>query len=85
MMNKKEIAEKIIIALTTGESMSTILLKVQLLASLLGNDEFSKWLKNEQYGYSDNISIPSYRNLRGGILKADFACWGGTICKDYTV
>lgn len=29
MMNKKEIAEKIIIALTTGESMSTILLKVQ--------------------------------------------------------
>lgn len=36
MMNKKEIAEKIIIALTTGESMSTILLKVQLLASLLG-------------------------------------------------
>lgn len=85
MMNKKEIAEKIIIALTTGESMSTILLKVQLLASLLGNDEFSKWLKNEQYGYSDNISIPSYRKLRGGILKADFACWGGTICKDYTV
>ena len=41
MMNKKVLAEKIIIDLTTGESMSTILLKVQLLASLLGNDEFN--------------------------------------------
>lgn len=47
MMNKKEIAENIIIALTTGENVSTILLKVQLLASLLGNDEFSIWLRNE--------------------------------------
>lgn len=38
-MNKKDITEKIIIALTAGENLSTIFLKVQLLASLLGNDE----------------------------------------------
>lgn len=68
MMNKKEIAENIIIALTTGENVSTILLKVQLLASLLGNDEFSSWLRNEQYGYGNGGSIPEYRKLRVCLL-----------------
>ena len=63
-MNKKDITEKIIIALTAGENLSTIFLKVQLLASLLGNDEFSIWLRNEQYGYTNSESIPEYRKLR---------------------
>lgn len=85
MMNKKEIAENIIIALTTGESMSTILLKVQLLASLLGNDEFSIWLRNEQYGYANGGSIPEYRKLRGGIIKANIVIPYGGMWKNYDI
>lgn len=85
MMNKKEIAENIIIALTTGESVSTILLKVQLLASLLGNDEFSIWLRNEQYGYGNGDSIPEYRKLRGGIIKANILIPYGGMWKNYDI
>lgn len=85
MMNKKEIAENIIIALTTGENVSTILLKVQLLASLLGNDEFSTWLRNEQYGYGNGGSIPEYRKLRGGIIKANILIPYGGMWKNYDI
>lgn len=85
MMNKKVLAEKIIIDLTTGESMSTILLKVQLLASLLGNDEFNTWLKNEQYGYTDATTVPEYRKLRCGIIKADIVIPYGGMWKDYDI
>lgn len=85
MMNKKEIAENIIIALTTGENVSTILLKVQLLASLLGNDEFSTWLRNEQYGYGNGGSIPKYRKLRGGIIKANILIPYGGMWKNYDI
>lgn len=85
MMNKKEIAENIIIALTTGENVSTILLKVQLLASLLGNDEFSTWLRNEQYGYGNGSSIPEYRKLRGGIIKANILIPYGGMWKNYDI
>lgn len=84
-MNKKDITEKIIIALTAGENLSTIFLKVQLLASLLGNDEFSIWLRNEQYGYTNSESIPEYRKLRGGTIKANILILNGGMWKNFDI
>lgn len=44
MLNKKEVADTLAKSLITGESMASIMLKAQMLASLLENEEFTKWV-----------------------------------------
>lgn len=50
--------------------ISSILLKSQIVASELGNQEFANWIFHEQNGYPDVKSLPDYRKL-GAIVKVD--------------
>lgn len=60
-MEAKELIDSIIRDLTEDAPISRIMLKAQAIASALGIDEFSKWVKNEQNGYKKGDDIPDYR------------------------
>ena len=77
MEDKKKLAEKIISGLTNGEKLSTVMLQVQLFASLFDNDNLKSWLKNEQYGYPLDAVVPDYRHIRSGALRANILIAGG--------
>lgn len=66
----KELINKIIQDLGDEKPISGILLKSQIVASELGNQEFSNWIFHEQNGYTDVKSLPDYRKL-GAIVKVD--------------
>lgn len=66
----KELINKIIQDLGDEKPISGILLKSQIVASELGNQEFSNWIFPEQNGYTDVKSLPDYRKL-GAIAKVD--------------
>ncbi|MDH6025477.1 MULTISPECIES: hypothetical protein [Vibrio] len=42
-------------------NLSSILLKLRLLAARLGSDTLADWVKYELSGYPDNIELPDYR------------------------
>ena len=67
----KELINKIIQDLGDEKPISGILLKSQIVASELGNQEFSDWISHEQNGYQNVKSLPDYRKL-GAIVKVDF-------------
>lgn len=62
-MNLKESIDNVISHLTDEYSISTILLKSQVIAHQLHNKEFSKWIECEQNGYDDD-TIPNYRKIQ---------------------
>lgn len=66
----KELINKIIQDLGDEKPISGILLKSQIVASELGNQEFSNWIFHEQNGYTDVKSLPDYRKL-GAIVKVN--------------
>jgi len=77
MLNKKEVADAIAKSLITGESIASIMLKAQMLASLLENEEFSNWVSYEQNGYPEGVIVPEYRRI-GCSVKAHIALpYGG--------
>ncbi len=77
MLNKKEVADTLAKSLITGESIASIMLKAQMLASLLENEEFSNWVRYEQNGYPDGVIVPEYRRI-GCSVKAHIALpYGG--------
>ena len=77
MLNKKEVADTLAKSLITGESIASIMLKAQLLASLLENEEFTNWVHYEQNGYPDGVIVPEYRRI-GCSVKANISLpYGG--------
>ena len=55
--------------LTGSVPISTVMLKAQVLAKCLGNEDFSKWVELEQNGYFGvpRDSIPQYRVIPCGV------------------
>lgn len=76
MLNKKEVADTLAKSLITGESIASIMLKAQMLASLLENEEFSNWVRYGQNGYPDGVIVPEYRRI-GCSVKANISSYGG--------
>lgn len=66
----KEIINKIIQDLGDDKPIKGILLKAQIVASKLGNNDFEMWIRNEQNGYPDAENLPDYRILNA-IVKAN--------------
>ena len=66
----KEIINKIIQDLGDDKPIKGILLKAQIFASKLGNNDFEMWIRNEQNGYPDAKNLPDYRILNA-IVKAN--------------
>lgn len=44
-----------------GTNLSSVLLKLRLLASRLGSDYLEEWVKHESEGYPNDVQVPSYR------------------------
>lgn len=84
MVNKKEVADALAKSLITGESIASIMLKAQMLASLLENEEFSNWVLYEQNGYPDGVIVPEYRRI-GCSVKAHISFPHGGMWKNMSV
>lgn len=75
-MDSKIIVNSLIDDIANGAAISQILLKAQIIAYNVGDEKFSKLIKNEQQGYSPNDEIPDYRKLKS-LVKATFVnSWG---------
>lgn len=84
MLNKKEVADTLAKSLITGESITSIMLKAQMLASLLENEEFSNWVRYEQNGYPEGVIVPEYRRI-GCSVKAHISLPYGGMWKNMSV
>lgn len=67
-MNK--LIDSIIQDLGDDKPIKGILLKAQIIAHKLGNQQFKDWINNEQNGYSNRDNLPEYRIIKAS-LKAD--------------
>lgn len=77
-MDSKKIVNSLIDDIANGAVISQILLKAQIIAYNVGDENFSKLIKSEQQGYSPNDEIPDYRKLKS-MVKATFAdSWNNT-------
>ncbi|MDE6206301.1 MAG: hypothetical protein K2M55_00655 [Muribaculaceae bacterium] len=84
MLNKKEVADTLAKSLITGGSIASIMLKAQMLASLLENEEFSNWVRYEQNGYPEGVIVPEYRRI-GCSVKAHISLPYGGMWKNMSV
>lgn len=66
----KKLIERIIQDLGDDKPINSILLKAQIVAANLENENFSTWIRNEQNGYPNLMEVPDYRVLNA-IIKAD--------------
>lgn len=62
-MDINQICEEIVHDITCKASISEILLKTQVLSSMVDIEDFSKWVSYEQNGYPEPLKVPEYRKL----------------------
>ena len=62
-MDINQICEEIVYDITRKAAISEILLKTQVLSSLVDIEEFCQWVRNEQNGYPEPLKVPEYRQL----------------------
>lgn len=70
-MDVRKIVNDLISDIANGKSISQILLKAQIIAYNLGDDNFSHYIKCEQQGYTPNDTLPVYRKQKT-LVKATF-------------
>ena len=80
MNSLKQMAESILGAITNGESIDSILLKVKIFAAQKGDKDLSQWVNQEMNGYDGDL--PEYRKLVAGV-KVDISR-GFQIVTDFT-
>ena len=62
-MDINQICEEIVYDITRKTAISEILLKTQVLSSMVNIEDFSQWVNNEQNGYPEPLKVPEYRKL----------------------
>ena len=72
MVDIKNLINSVICDLGDDKPISSILLRTQIIAAQLKDEDFTQWIYNEQHGYPDTENLPSYRVL-GAIVKADIS------------
>lgn len=83
-MDTKKLIENIIEDLVNDVPISKIMLKAQAIAFALKNEEFSKWVYQEQNGYKDPKRIPDYRKVGSAlVVNASFPL--GRIVNNYHI
>ena len=65
-------------------TVSALLMKCRLLAHRLGHEEFKQWVFLESNGYSEDASVPPYREINVA-LKANIHLPGKGILKGYSI
>lgn len=71
-MEIKNLLESITSAIIIDTSLTTILLKCQLLSHKINSQILLDWVNHELNGYSDNDEIPQYRLLTVSEIYASF-------------
>lgn len=84
IFNMRELIKKVIADLSDDKPIQGILLKVQVIAHKLHNEEFIQWVHQEQNGYSDVKNLPEYRIL-DAIVKADIQIPFMGYMQNYTI
>lgn len=80
----KNLVDRIIQDLGEDKPIKGILLKAQIVASKLNNNDFKTWIENEQNGYPDASNLPDYRVLNA-IVKADLSIPFSGYVRNYTI
>ena len=80
----KNLVDRIIQDLGEDKPIKGILLKAQIVASKLNNNDFKTWIENEQKGYPDASNLPDYRVLNA-IVKADLSIPFSGYVRNYTI
>jgi len=80
----KNLVDRIIQDLGEDKPIKGILLKAQIVASKLNNNDFKTWIENEQNGYPDASNLPDYRVLNA-IVKADLSITFSGYVRNYTI
>lgn len=62
-MDINQICEEIVYDITRKTAISEILLKTQVLSSMVDIEDFCQWVNNEQNGYPEPLKVPEYRKL----------------------
>ena len=62
-MDINQICEEIVYDITRKTTIAEVLLKTQVLSSMVDIEDFSKWLNYEQNGYPEPLKVPEYRKL----------------------
>ena len=62
-MDINQICEEIVYDITRKTTISEILLKTQVLSSMVDIEDFSQWVNKEQNGYPEPLKVPEYRRL----------------------
>ncbi|MDP3442762.1 MAG: hypothetical protein Q8T08_07870 [Ignavibacteria bacterium] len=75
-LDVKAMIESVISDLFENQPLSIIFLKVQAISFFLGNEQFTEWFKNENYGYEKDKTIPEYRKTSAAVF-ANVATYGG--------
>lgn len=70
-MDIRSIVNRLIDDIANGASISQILSKAQIVAFSIGDDMFSRLIKNEQQGYSSKDTMLNYRKVKT-MVKATF-------------
>lgn len=84
MIEIKELINVIIQDLGEDKSIKGILLKSQIVASKLNNEELKTWIENEQNGYKDAENLPAYRILNATV-KGDISIPYRGLVTNYTI
>lgn len=62
-MDVNQICEDIVHDITSKSSIAEILLKTQVLSSMVDIEYFNMWVNYEQNGYPEPLKVPEYRKL----------------------
>ena len=62
-MDLNQICEEIVHDITSNTSIAELLLKTQVLSSMVDLEDFSMWVSYEQNGYPEPLKVPDYRIL----------------------
>lgn len=76
MLSYKELAETVLSDLMNNRSVSDVLLKMKILASVRNDDELLSWVTKELNGYGEETP-PKYRILNSGVKIKVFVPFRG--------
>ena len=62
-----------------GIDLSSILLKLRVLAARLGSQPFEEWIKHESEGYPPGVDVPSYRVTQAAYRGTFWGPFGSAI------
>lgn len=69
-MDINRICEDIVYDITRKATISDIMLKTQVLSSMLDIEDFRQWVNFEQNGYPEPIKVPEYRKLGCNVIAS---------------